>query len=297
MAACGLSRMRELARSFPAAVRPSRPSAASPSMMKTAFVVAVVIRVRVHCRQFHWRQVTPASSRQITSPGLGCSMAGLAVRCGAEVLVSGGPDQPGRALVLVQVLAADWHQVRDRDRVVGVGEAVDAWQPGVQAAQQRLNARPGALGLGAERPVGGAPVGDLGNVFRCPAIERGPGPGLGSRQQLVADLVRRSWFQALGHHHQHAVVRAQLEYLGGHAGGREERACALARLSRGQHGDHRAAPPPTPGSNTVRAKRAACAELGFAYPWGRSPENDAESPVASTSACWPTVSSTLAVQD
>ena len=76
MAACGLSRMRELARSVPAAVRPSLPSAASPSMMKTAFVVAVVIRVRVHCRQFHWRQVTPASSRQITSPGRGCSVAG-----------------------------------------------------------------------------------------------------------------------------------------------------------------------------------------------------------------------------
>jgi cystathionine beta-lyase/cystathionine gamma-synthase len=30
-------------------------------MMKTAFVVGVVIRVRAHCRQFHWRQVTPAS--------------------------------------------------------------------------------------------------------------------------------------------------------------------------------------------------------------------------------------------
>ena len=75
MAACGLSRMRELARSSPAVIRPSCPSAASPSMMKTAFVVAGVIRVRVHCRQFHWRQVTLASSRQITSPGLGCSMA------------------------------------------------------------------------------------------------------------------------------------------------------------------------------------------------------------------------------
>jgi hypothetical protein len=74
----------------------------------------------------------------------------LAVRYGAEVLVSGGPDQPGRTLVPVQVLAADRHQVRDRDRVVGVGEAVDAGQPAVQAAQQRLNARPSALGLGAE---------------------------------------------------------------------------------------------------------------------------------------------------
>ena len=45
-------------------------------MMKIAFVVADVIRVRVHCRQFHWRQVTPASSRQITSPGFGCSTTG-----------------------------------------------------------------------------------------------------------------------------------------------------------------------------------------------------------------------------
>src|SRR6185437_7838692 len=50
-------------------------------------------------------------------------------------------------------------------------------------------------------------------------------------------------------------------------------------------------PGPTPGSNTVRAKRAARAVLAFAYPWGRSPANEAESPVASTSACWLTVSS------
>src|SRR5436309_2747748 len=125
MAACGLSQIRELVRSFPAAVRPSRPRAASPSMMKTALVVAVV------------------------------------------------------------------------------------------------------------------------------------------------SLVWWSRFQALGCHHEHAVVRAQLEYLGGHADGSEERACVLARLSRGQQSDHRAAPPPTAGSNTVRAKRAASAELGFAYPWGR----------------------------
>ena len=190
----------------------------------------------------------------------------LAVRRGAEVLVSDGPDQLGRALVVVQVLAADRHQVRDRDRVVGVGEAVDAGQSGVQSAQQRLNARPGALGLGAERPVGGAPVGDLGHVFGCPAAERDPCPGLGSRQQLVADLVGRSRFQALGHHHHYAVVRAQFEHLGGHADGLKECAGAVTGLSLGQRSHHRAAPLPTDGSNTVRAKRAACAEPTFTYP-------------------------------
>jgi hypothetical protein len=57
----------------------------------------------------------------------------LAVRHGAELLVSGRPDQPGRALVLVPVLAAQWYQVRERNRVVGVGEAADAGQTAVQA--------------------------------------------------------------------------------------------------------------------------------------------------------------------
>jgi hypothetical protein len=37
--------------------------------MNMALVVAWVIRVRTHCRQFQQRQVTPSSSRQITSSG------------------------------------------------------------------------------------------------------------------------------------------------------------------------------------------------------------------------------------
>jgi len=48
----------------------------SRSSTNTARVVAVVSRVRVHCRQFQRRQVTPASSRQTTSPGSGCSTTG-----------------------------------------------------------------------------------------------------------------------------------------------------------------------------------------------------------------------------
>src|ERR1019366_4195514 len=56
---------------------------------------------------------------------LGVLDSRLTMRHGVEVLVAGGSDQPGRALVLVQVLAANWHQVRDRGCVVCVGEAVD----------------------------------------------------------------------------------------------------------------------------------------------------------------------------
>ena len=44
--------------------------------MKTALLVPVVMRVRVHCRQFQRRQVTPSSSRQTTSPISGCSTTG-----------------------------------------------------------------------------------------------------------------------------------------------------------------------------------------------------------------------------
>ena len=44
--------------------------------MNSALVVPVVMRVRVHWRQFQRRQVTPVSSRQTTSPASGCSTAG-----------------------------------------------------------------------------------------------------------------------------------------------------------------------------------------------------------------------------
>ena len=53
------------------------------------------------------------------------------------------------------------------------------------------------------------------------------------------------------------------EDVGSHADGRKERACALTHLSRGRKCEHRAAPPPAAGSDTVRAKRAACAEPAF----------------------------------
>ena len=80
------------ARSCPAVIRPSRPSSARPSRMNTALVVACVIRVRTHCRQFQQRQVTPSSSRQITSPGSGCSITGCPSR-----MVSNGSSPAARA--------------------------------------------------------------------------------------------------------------------------------------------------------------------------------------------------------
>ena len=44
--------------------------------MKSASVVACVRRVRTHWRQFHRRQVTPASSRQTISPAVAVWIAG-----------------------------------------------------------------------------------------------------------------------------------------------------------------------------------------------------------------------------
>jgi hypothetical protein len=60
--------------------------------MNMALVVACVILVRTHCRQFQQRQVTPSSSRQITSPGSGCSMTGCLSR-----MVSNGSSPAARA--------------------------------------------------------------------------------------------------------------------------------------------------------------------------------------------------------
>ena len=51
-------------------------------------------------------------------------------------------------------------------------------QAGVETTQQRLNARPGALRLGAERPVSVAPVGDLGTSSVPARARSGPGSRL-----------------------------------------------------------------------------------------------------------------------
>ena len=83
----------------------------------------------------------------------------LSVAHGVERLVPGRAGQPGRAAVPGQVLAAGRQQVADRDRVVDVGEPVDPGQPGLHPAQQRLDAGPGALRLGAEGLVGEPPGG------------------------------------------------------------------------------------------------------------------------------------------
>jgi hypothetical protein len=62
--------------------------------MNTARVVAAVMRARVHCRQFHRRQCIPASSRQITSPGSGCSSTGSPL-----LVVSNGSSPAARTVL------------------------------------------------------------------------------------------------------------------------------------------------------------------------------------------------------
>ena len=153
--------------------------------MNTARVVAVVMRVRVHCRQFHRRHVTPASSRQTTSPGSGCSTHGCAVARGVERLVAGGAHQSRRAFVAGQILAADGQQVRDRDRVVGVGEAIDAGQAAVDPPQQCLDAGTGSLRLRAERAVGLAPLRYRLELFGRATVEPGGGAASASRSSAA----------------------------------------------------------------------------------------------------------------
>src|SRR5262249_17586319 len=89
-----------------------------------------------------------------------------------------------------QVLAADRKQEGNGDGVVDVGDAVDAWQARLQAAQQSLDAGPGPLRLGSEAAEGLPPLGNLRQVLgprasrclaaRCSAAARlasSPGPG------------------------------------------------------------------------------------------------------------------------
>src|SRR5690606_35833566 len=71
----GESRVSRSASSSPASLSSSIVIGSSRSSRKIALVVSSVSRVRTTWRQFHLRQVTPASSRQITSPGAGCPSA------------------------------------------------------------------------------------------------------------------------------------------------------------------------------------------------------------------------------
>jgi hypothetical protein len=72
---------------------------------------------------------------------------GYAVRDRFEGLVTVGADQAGRADVAVEVLPAEGDEVLDRDGVVEVGEAVDAGEPGVDAAKEGLDAAAGLAGF------------------------------------------------------------------------------------------------------------------------------------------------------
>jgi hypothetical protein len=46
-----------------------------------------------------------------------------------EGLLTAGADEPRRAAIAGEVLAAEWELVEHRDRVVDVGDPVDSWQP------------------------------------------------------------------------------------------------------------------------------------------------------------------------
>src|SRR5690606_40183890 len=63
-------------------------------------------------------------------------------------LVAARPYQARRALIAVEVLAADGQRVLDADGVVGVDDQVDLGQG--EPAGERVDGGPGALRLGAE---------------------------------------------------------------------------------------------------------------------------------------------------
>ena len=108
----------------------------------------------------------PAGDAEVVAPhdlaGIDRHRDGLAVGHRVERLVAGRAHEPGRAGVAVEVLAADGHEVLDRDGVVEVGEPVDAREPRVDPAYQRLDAAAGRPRLHAEAEEGLAPGRDLG---------------------------------------------------------------------------------------------------------------------------------------
>ncbi len=180
-------------------------------MMNSALVVVSVSCVRVHWRQFHRRQVTPASSAQTTSPGSGWSMT-----ASPEVIVSNGSepgraDAAGRPHVPREVLAADRHLVQHADGVVEVGQAVDAGEAVRDAPQQRLEAVAGALGLRAERPVGVPPVSDVGPLLGRAAGQECRGCSLGFAEPGIGSGIGGTARQAVRGEQGDDVVRPEGE--------------------------------------------------------------------------------------
>ena len=94
----------------------------------------------------------------------------LALLDDLERLVPTRTDQPGRALVVAEVLPADGQAVPDADRVVGVHHQVDLRQR--HTPDQRVHRGPGPLRLRAERPVGVSPRLDLRVVDRHGLLRR-----------------------------------------------------------------------------------------------------------------------------
>ena len=162
----------------------------------------------------------PAGHPAVVPPdhlaGLGVLDDRLPVGGGVEVLVTGGPDEPGRPGVAVQVLAADREQAGDGDGVVGVGDPVDARQARPHPAQQGLDAWPGPLRPGPEPTERLPPLGHLRQFLGARAVQVLAGPVLGTGQQRVAGLIARPGPQSLGDDQQRGVVRPQRPHLGGH---------------------------------------------------------------------------------
>ena len=182
----GPSAARWTARSSAAAVRASSVIGSRASRMNTAAVVSSRSWVRRPWRQFHRRQVTPASSHQTTSPGSGCSTTSLPSATVSNGSVAAGADQPRWSGVAGQVLSTEREQMEDRDRVVQIGQPVHPGQSARGPAQECLQAVAGALRLGAERPVRLPPRGHVRQVLdglfpRAPARARPPPTGAAPR--------------------------------------------------------------------------------------------------------------------
>ena len=206
----------------------------------------------------------PAGHPGVVAPhhlaGIGMLDHRDAVGCGVEGLVAGGADQPRRAGVAGQVLPAERDLVQHRDRVVAVGEPVDPGQPGRRPGAA---APPGCCGCAAAWPrtPGTPPATPPRAGAAPPARRRAP---RGRRPRPPAAARRCPGRPGPGRSRRRPPA------------GRGSRAAARTprRRHRRRRGTPRACPHqtsvasdrdpgPTPGSNTVRAKRATCAELGF----------------------------------
>ena len=135
-----------------------------------------------------------------------------AFRHGVERFLTSCSDQPRRSAIAGEVLAAERDLVQHRDRVVEVGEPVNAWQPGLGSTQQCFETVAGALGLGAERPIGIAPGRDVGQVLYRPFTQRFPSCLVGRVDQRVARRIARPWDEPDGGHQKGAVVGSQHEH-------------------------------------------------------------------------------------